>query len=106
MPGQFRNIRSCSCTEVSKASRLLAAGSMSGHRPVAGAFVYSCSKQAVRSLTEGLRVELRQRKSHIRVAVSIGGAAAYAVYCKAYTPEIVCMLRYPLAYTKIGGRLL
>ena len=35
----------------------------------------------------------------------IGGAAVYAMYSKAYTPKKVCMLGYPLAYTKIGATI-
>jgi NADP-dependent 3-hydroxy acid dehydrogenase YdfG len=48
-------------------------GSMAGHRVPPGSGVYSASKYAVRSLTEGLRQELREAKSRIRVtAVSPG----------------------------------
>jgi 17beta-estradiol 17-dehydrogenase / 3beta-hydroxysteroid 3-dehydrogenase len=47
--------------------------SMAGHRVPAGSGVYSATKFAVRSLTEGLRQELRQQGSRIRVtAVSPG----------------------------------
>lgn len=47
--------------------------SMSGHRVPAGSGVYSATKFAVRSLTEGLRQELRQAQSGIRVtAISPG----------------------------------
>ncbi|MBL4846922.1 MAG: SDR family NAD(P)-dependent oxidoreductase [Planctomycetes bacterium] len=42
--------------------------SMSGHRVPAGSGVYSATKYAVRSLTEGLRQELRELKSSIRVS--------------------------------------
>ncbi len=42
--------------------------SMSGHRVPAGSGVYSATKFAVRSLTEGLRQELRQAGLNIRVA--------------------------------------
>jgi len=41
--------------------------SMSGHRLVDN-FVYSCTKHAVKALTEGLRVELFDSNSRIRVA--------------------------------------
>jgi len=41
--------------------------SMAGHRLV-DCFMYTCTKQAVRALTEGLRQELRNCKSRIRVA--------------------------------------
>ena len=39
------------------------------------------------------------------VTSSIGGAAVYAMYSKAYTPKKVCMLGYPLAYTKIAATI-
>ncbi len=48
-------------------------GSMAGHRVPGGSGVYSATKFAVRSLTEGLRLELRQAQSRIRVtAISPG----------------------------------
>lgn len=48
-------------------------GSMSGHRVPSGSGVYSATKFAVRSLTEGLRQELRAAGSAIRVsAISPG----------------------------------
>ena len=47
--------------------------SMAGHRVPPGSGVYSASKYAVRSLTEGLRLELRALGSDVRVtAVSPG----------------------------------
>ena len=47
--------------------------SMAGHRVPTGSGVYSATKFAVRSLTEGLRMELRELKSGIRIsAVSPG----------------------------------
>jgi len=47
--------------------------SMAGHRVPRGSGVYSASKFAVRSLTEGLRLELRDLESDIRVtAISPG----------------------------------
>ena len=47
--------------------------SMSGHRVPPGSGVYSATKYAVRSLTEGLRAELRAKKSGIRIsAISPG----------------------------------
>ena len=42
--------------------------SMSGHRVPGGSGVYSATKFAVRSLTEGLRQELRQAELNIRVS--------------------------------------
>jgi len=42
--------------------------SMSGHRVPGGSGVYSATKFAVRSLTEGLRQELRQAGLDIRVS--------------------------------------
>ena len=41
--------------------------SMAGHRVPGGSGVYSATKYAVRSLTEGLRMELRGMGSRIRV---------------------------------------
>ena len=43
-------------------------GSMSGHRVPGGSGIYSATKFAVRSLTEGLRAELRALESNIRVS--------------------------------------
>jgi NADP-dependent 3-hydroxy acid dehydrogenase YdfG len=71
----------CVCTR--EAVRLMEAGeraghvvhvsSMAAHRVPPGSGVYSATKFAVRSLTEGLRKELRERSSPIRVtAVSPG----------------------------------
>lgn len=42
--------------------------SVSGHRVPGGSGVYSATKFAVRSLTEGLRLELRELGSKIRVS--------------------------------------
>ncbi|MGM0559281.1 MAG: SDR family NAD(P)-dependent oxidoreductase [Myxococcota bacterium] len=41
-------------------------GSMSGHRVPNGSGMYSATKYAVRSLTEGLRMELRSHESRVR----------------------------------------
>ena len=48
------------------------AGSMSGHRMIQNPsfMFYTATKFAVTALTEGVRVELRQKKSKIRVTVS------------------------------------
>jgi NADP-dependent 3-hydroxy acid dehydrogenase YdfG len=57
--------------------------SMAGHRVPGGSGVYSATKYAVRSLTEGLRQELREANSAIRVSaispgyVETGFAAHY-----------------------------
>ena len=57
------------------AGHIVHVSSMSGHRVPAYSGVYSATKYAVRSLTEGLRLELREAKSDIRVtAVSPGTA--------------------------------
>ncbi|XP_016349134.1 dehydrogenase/reductase SDR family member 11-like isoform X1 [Sinocyclocheilus anshuiensis] len=50
--------------------------SMSGHRVVNNADIhfYTASKYAVTALTEGLRQELREAKTHIRATVSAGGS--------------------------------
>ncbi len=49
--------------------------SMSGHRVVNNADIhfYTASKYAVTALTEGLRQELREAKTHIRATVRAGG---------------------------------
>lgn len=48
--------------------QILHVSSMAAHRVPGGSGVYSATKFAVRSLTEGLRLELRAENSHIRVA--------------------------------------
>ena len=45
------------------------------------------------------------KRYFLRNTSGIGGAAVYAMYSKAYTPKKVCMLGYPLAYTKIGATI-
>jgi len=49
---------------------------MSGHRVVNNADIhfYTASKYAVTALTEGLRQELREAKTHIRATVRAGGS--------------------------------
>lgn len=55
------------------AGHVIHVSSMSAHRVPGGSGVYSATKFAVRSLTEGLRLELREQGSPIRVsAVSPG----------------------------------
>lgn len=55
------------------AGNIIHISSMSAHRVPQGSGMYSASKFAVRSLTEGLRKELRERKLPIRVtAISPG----------------------------------
>jgi NADP-dependent 3-hydroxy acid dehydrogenase YdfG len=55
------------------AGHVIHVSSMAAHRVPAGSGVYSATKYAVRSLTEGLRQELRALESGIRVtAISPG----------------------------------
>ncbi len=51
---------------------------MSGHRVLnsADAHFYTASKYAVTALTEGLRQELREAKTHIRATVRAGSRCA------------------------------
>ena len=45
--------------------------SISGHKVVpVDAHFYAASKHALTALTEGLRIELRQMNSHIRISVN------------------------------------
>ncbi len=50
--------------------------SICGHRVInnADAHFYTASKYAVTALTEGLRQELREAKTHIRATVRAGGS--------------------------------
>lgn len=50
------------------AGQIVHIGSMAGHRVPPGSGVYSATKHAVRALTEGLRQELREKGSPVRVA--------------------------------------
>ncbi|MCG8423659.1 MAG: SDR family NAD(P)-dependent oxidoreductase [Proteobacteria bacterium] len=50
------------------AGHVIHISSMSGHRVPRSSGLYSASKHAVRSLTESLRLELRERNSPIRVS--------------------------------------
>ena len=50
------------------AGHVIHIGSMAGHRVPPGSGMYSASKFAVRSLTDGLRHELRQAGSDVRVS--------------------------------------
>ena len=65
------------------AGHIIHVSSMAGHRVPGGSGVYSATKFAVRSLTEGLRAELHAMKSPIRVSaispgfVETGFAAHY-----------------------------
>jgi NADP-dependent 3-hydroxy acid dehydrogenase YdfG len=54
--------------EHGQAGTIVHISSMSGHRVPAHAGMYAASKFAVQALTEGLRLELRERGSTIRVA--------------------------------------
>ncbi|MEM9215388.1 MAG: SDR family NAD(P)-dependent oxidoreductase [Cyanobacteria bacterium P01_F01_bin.150] len=58
--------------------------SMSGHRVPKGSGVYSATKFAVRSLTEGLRQELREAGSNIRVS-SISPGFVETEFAEKYT---------------------
>lgn len=58
--------------------------SMSGHRVPNGSGMYSATKFAVRSLTEGLRQELREAGSHIRVS-SISPGFVETEFAEKYT---------------------
>ena len=81
----------CICTrealqDMARADRghVVHVSSMAGHRVPGGSGVYSATKYAVRSLTEGLRAELRGRGSALRVSaispgyVETGFAAQYS----------------------------
>lgn len=60
-------------TDRGEAGHIINIGSMSGHRVPGPGGMYSATKYAVRSLTEGLRRDLRARDSDIRVtAISPG----------------------------------
>lgn len=64
---------------------------MSGHRVVPSASVhfYSASKYAVTALTEGLRQELREAKTHIRATVRTTGLACACVLEEAFSSVFV-----------------
>ena len=52
---------------------------MSGHRtlPISGMHFYQASKFAVTALTQGLRQEIKERKSNIRISVSLRKFTVY-----------------------------
>uniref|UniRef100_A0A8C2Q9A3 Dehydrogenase/reductase (SDR family) member 11a n=1 Tax=Cyprinus carpio TaxID=7962 RepID=A0A8C2Q9A3_CYPCA len=60
----FEAFNSCCCSSL---------GSMGGHRmvPSADEHFYCATKYAVTAMTEGLRQELREAKTHIRATVSL-----------------------------------
>ena len=56
-----------------KEGHIVLLDSMGGHRvvPISSVHFYSATKFAITAITEGLRQELREKKSNVRVTVSL-----------------------------------
>lgn len=67
---------------------------MNGHSVVPQSVVhfYSATKYAVTALTEGLRQELREAKTHIRATVSTAGLSSSLLVCFVGGRELVSFM--------------